>query len=79
MSSLWGSGKTTEQDVPDAAVVDGAGVVHPVSSEYLVVRRQPATADERTRLLPASRTPGPGHPDGYLDPDDPAVSFWLSC
>ncbi len=79
MGSLWGSTKTTDQAGDDAAQIDGAGIVHPASTEYLVVRRQPGIADERTRLIPATRIPGPGHPDGYLDPDDPAVSFRPSC
>ncbi|EMC95174.1 hypothetical protein BAUCODRAFT_72225 [Baudoinia panamericana UAMH 10762] len=34
-------------------------------------RRQ---ANERDPLLPASQQPRPPHGDGYLDPDDPAVS-----
>ncbi|KAI9879683.1 MAG: hypothetical protein M1830_007629 [Pleopsidium flavum] len=62
MVSLWGS-KNGGDDQPrsgDATPPDGEGSRH--SSQ----RQQ--DADERTRLLPPPRR------DGYLDPDDPAVS-----
>lgn len=58
MVSLWGSKK----DDDDANPQNGEHSAAPRSSE----------ADERTRLLPANPPP-PGH-DGYLSPDDPAVS-----
>jgi len=71
MVSLWGSnkndGEQDEEGVTTPRDSDGASRPPPSRREY--ERRE---ADERTRLLPAQ--PRPPHADGYLDPDDPAVS-----
>ena len=62
MVSLWGSKKDDEPDQgDDAEHVGGEGRHQPRHSGG----REP---DERTRLLPPRN-------DGFLDPDDPAVSF----
>jgi hypothetical protein len=60
MSTLWGSKKSNGQPGDE-----GEGGDRPRSSRD----REPT---ERDRLLPAN--PRPPHSDGYLDPDDPAVS-----
>lgn len=71
MVALWGSKKSDDQN--------GSGSATPHESEEGrsgsasrrdYDRRDP---DERTRLL-QSRPAPPPRPDGYLDPDDPAVS-----
>lgn len=68
MVSLWGSKNDGEEerDGGDAPVTDGDGGTHdnPRHSDS-------HDADERTRLLPRRH-------EGYLSPDDPAVSFSLS-
>lgn len=63
MSSLWGSKK---QDNPD----DLQGPVEAMAHDSDEAGRQPT---ERDRLLPTRPPPA----EGYLDPDDPAVS--LKC
>ena len=62
MVSLWGSKNSDEHNQgDDAEHVGGEGGHQPRHSGG----REP---DERTRLLPSRN-------DGFLDPDDPAVSF----
>jgi hypothetical protein len=65
MVSLWGSKK---DDDPEPA-----GTQNVESSERIITNQPPrnSEADERTRLLP------PPTREGYLSPDDPAVSFGL--
>ncbi len=73
MVSLWGSSKDDNNP-------NGSGSVTPREGEEAQSQSQsqrPASGsrrdpDERTRLLP--RRPPPPNSDGYLDPDDPAVS-----
>lgn len=60
MVSLWGSKNGEEQQ-------QGADGGHD-EDDNRHLSRQSREADERTRLLPPQRN------DGYLDPDDPAVS-----
>lgn len=73
MVSLWGSKKDDEEEENGVATTttrnnaEGGSRDPPSRAEY--ERRE---ADERTRLLPSQ--PRPPHSDGYLDPDDPAVS-----
>ncbi|KAF1353636.1 hypothetical protein BDV97DRAFT_346984 [Delphinella strobiligena] len=72
MVSLWGSKKSDEEEDGENGSTtprnsDGGSRPPPSRREY--ERRE---ADERTRLLPSQ--PRPPHVDGYLDPDDPAVS-----
>ena len=74
MTSLWGSKKkSTEEQVNEQGGdngdygVDGSNSSAP--SRNPGTRRDP---DERTRLLGGQRVAPPR--DGYLDPDDPAVS-----
>ena len=72
MVSLWGSKKSDDEDEAEngsAVPRDSDGDSRPPPSRREYERRE---ADERTRLLPAQ--PRPPHADGYLDPDDPAVS-----
>jgi len=71
MPSLWGSNKQNgdaeqhgQDEQRDFGGGDNNSSNRPASS-----MREPT---ERDRLLPAS--PRPPHADGYLDPDDPAVS-----
>jgi hypothetical protein len=59
MVSLWGSKKADDENEAVTAA--------PPHDDY--EREDP---DERTRLLPPR--PAAPHSDGYLDPDDPAVS-----
>jgi hypothetical protein len=59
MVSLWGSKKG---DDPEGAAQNGE------SGGQHVVQPRVSEADERTRLLP------PPSQEGYLSPDDPAVS-----
>jgi len=59
MVSLWGSKKTDHQDGDEPE--HGA-------DEHDRDAQEPT---ETTRLIPR---PPPPHADGYLDPDDPAVS-----
>lgn len=61
MVSLWGSKNGEEQQHG----VDGDHDENDNRNQS----RQNREADERTRLLPHQRN------DGFLDPDDPAVSF----
>jgi len=69
MVSLWGSKKDGDGSAADPPR-DPEDDRRPISrGEY---ERREDEADERTRLLP--RRPPPPHSDGYLDPDDPAVS-----
>jgi len=65
MVSLWGSKK---DDDPEPAGTQNGG-----SSDRIIANQPPrlSEADERTRLLPP-----PTH-EGYLSPDDPAVSYAL--
>jgi hypothetical protein len=58
MVSLWGSKKDND-NAADESRIDVPGEAPPRHSE----------ADERTRLLPP-----PSRRDGFLSPDDPAVS-----
>lgn len=58
MVSLWGS-KTSDSNA--------AGEPHPEGDGEAPART--SEADERTRLLPP-----PARQDGFLSPDDPAVS-----
>ncbi len=62
MVSLWGSKNGEERDHGDDAEDDGGDGGHQPRHSG---GREP---DERTRLLPPRN-------DGFLDPDDPAVSF----
>ncbi|KAL2358156.1 hypothetical protein BJ546DRAFT_834659 [Cryomyces antarcticus] len=73
MVSLWGTKKGDDQAGSASGSLhegddDRAGPP-PSRREY---RRREDEADERSRLLPAN--PRGPHSDGYLDPDDPAVS-----
>ena len=61
MVSLWGSKNDEEEEDQNGTSNDGEGS-RPNSG------RRGRDADERTRLLPPRN-------DGYLDPDDPAVSW----
>lgn len=73
MVSLWGSNKDgDENDAENGSTTprNSEGGSRPPPSRREYERRE---ADERTRLLPAQ--PRPPHSDGYLDPDDPAVSY----
>ena len=73
--SLWGTKKNddqNDQDHPEGAENGESAENMPRNSQDS--RRRDPT--ERDRLLP-SRLPPP-HSDGYLDPDDPAVSV-LVC
>lgn len=84
MVSLWGSNNKDDnhknQD-PDNHSGEDDNMAR--SSEDGTDGRQPPSrreyerreATERDRLLPSN--PRPPHSDGYLDPDDPAVSFNL--
>jgi hypothetical protein len=58
MVSLWGS-KKNDDNAADESRSEAYGDAPPRASE----------ADERTRLLPP-----PARQDGFLSPDDPAVS-----
>lgn len=79
MSSLWGSKKIDnangdqhdDEEQGEQRDFD-AGSSRPRSRTSRTSRnmREPT---ERDRLLPAN--PRPPHSDGYLDPDDPAVSI----
>ncbi|GAB7354045.1 hypothetical protein MBLNU459_g4626t1 [Dothideomycetes sp. NU459] len=73
MVSLWGSKKDdddeNEADNGSPTPRDSDGGSRPPPSRREYERRE---ADERTRLLPSQ--PRAPHSDGYLDPDDPAVS-----
>ncbi|GAB7341455.1 hypothetical protein MBLNU457_7694t1 [Dothideomycetes sp. NU457] len=72
MVSLWGSkNNDEEQDAGSNRGTNsrGGSRAPPSREEY---EHREAEADERSRLLP--RQPRPPHADGYLDPDDPAVS-----
>ncbi len=61
MVSLWGSKK---DENPEA---DGQNGGQNGESSDPASQPRPSEADERTRLLPPPR-------EGYLSPDDPAVS-----
>ncbi|KAF2203765.1 mitochondrial integral membrane protein-like protein [Delitschia confertaspora ATCC 74209] len=68
MVSLWGSTKDDQNsDDTITALQDDRSSARRSTRSYHA--RDP---DERTRLLP--RNPSPQRSDGYLDPDDPAVS-----
>jgi len=73
--SLWGTKKKDDNDNGDQPPQDGQ-VDHENEQEGMPVQRADGTRrrepNERDRLLPAQ--PRPPHADGYLDPDDPAVS-----
>lgn len=62
MGSLWGSKNDDEEERP--LTRDG----EPSTRQQSHPPRQSIEADERTRLLPPNQ-------DGYLSPDDPAVSL----
>jgi len=67
--SLWGTAKKPDDNEQDIEGVNGQDDdVHSARAQPSRVREP----DERDRLLPAQ--PRPLHRDGYLDPDDPAVS-----
>ncbi|OBW67017.1 MAG: putative HEAT repeat protein [Aureobasidium pullulans] len=72
MVSLWGS-KNDDEQADDGSITPRGSTEDsrrpPSRRSY---ERREREADERTRLLPAQ--PRPPHSDGYLDPDDPAVS-----
>ena len=70
--SLWGSKKTTDENDQDHAegAENGEAGGDMSRSSQDSRRREPT---ERDRLLPSQHRPPP-HADGYLDPDDPAVS-----
>lgn len=80
MSSLWGSKKKDnaeqhahdDEEQADPRDFDEAGS-RPRSGNSRTMREP----TERDRLLPAN--PRPPHADGYLDPDDPAVSVDRMC
>ncbi|EDO01956.1 hypothetical protein SS1G_04431 [Sclerotinia sclerotiorum 1980 UF-70] len=73
MVSLWGSKKDGDHDSAPGSVHSRAHSQNGDSHEHVASHqsppqpRYPHEADERTRLLPPSR-------DGFLSPDDPAVS-----
>lgn len=67
MVSLWGSKKDKNGQSPDNGN-DSPSDDRPRSSQD---HQEP---DERTRLLPRQPPPHQPRHDGYLDPDDPAVS-----
>jgi hypothetical protein len=73
MVSLWGSKNNDEEQLDDGSTTPRGSTEDtrrpPSRRSY---ERREREADERTRLLPAQ--PRPPHSDGYLDPDDPAVS-----
>jgi hypothetical protein len=73
MVSLWGSKNNDEEQVDDGSTTPRGSTEDtrrpPSRRSY---ERREREADERSRLLPAQ--PRPPHSDGYLDPDDPAVS-----
>jgi hypothetical protein len=62
MVTLWGS-KKNDDDAADEPRSEAYGEAPPRNSE----------ADERTRLLPPQ-----ARQDGFLSPDDPAVSYSYS-
>ena len=64
MVSLWGSKNGEEEEDQNGDNVNDGEGSRPNSG------RRGRDADERTRLLPPRN-------DGYLDPDDPAVSYPL--
>lgn len=68
MVSLWGSKNDGEEerDVGDALVTDGEE-----GTQVNARHSDSHDADERTRLLPRRH-------EGYLSPDDPAVSLAVS-
>jgi hypothetical protein len=66
MVSLWGK-KDDDEQGDEVASQNGGD-----SSTHREPQPRPSSADERTRLLPP-----PNH-DGYLSPDDPAVSYTLT-
>jgi hypothetical protein len=72
MGSLW----ATKKDNDDELGQNGANG-HEESNDDMPVAssRYSGEADERTRLLP-HQPPPPA--EGFLSPDDPAVSFMLS-
>lgn len=67
MVSLWGQNRSHDQDDDDSPTLRH-GEDNGVRGNSA---REPGEADERTRLLPRRRAP---RQDGFLDPDDPAVS-----
>lgn len=68
--SLWGS-KNKDNDPPQDQEPDDGQVEDMPRRSGSSRRRDPT---ERDRLLPPN--PRPPHADGYLDPDDPAVSAY---
>jgi hypothetical protein len=62
MASLGSRKKNTDTEAATVESNAGSSISQPRASE----------ADERTRLLPP---PAAGGLEGYLSPDDPAVSF----
>ncbi|KAI4766646.1 hypothetical protein E4T51_00399 [Aureobasidium sp. EXF-12344] len=73
MVSLWGSKNNDDEQLDDGSTTPRGSTEDtrrpPSRRSY---ERREREADERTRLLPPQ--PRPPHSDGYLDPDDPAVS-----
>lgn len=72
MVSLWGSKKDSDHDSAPGSVHsrNGESNEHVASHQTPPQPRYSHEADERTHLLP------PSH-DGFLSPDDPAVSSSL--
>jgi hypothetical protein len=69
--SMWGSKKDHPEHDDQAPRDDGASTTNASRRSY-EPREEP---NERTRLLDRPRPP---HSDGYLDPDDPAVSISIT-
>lgn len=69
MVSLWGSKKDNNNQTDDPRYDNGEAVVTHNDNMSAPAPRQSSEADERTRLLPP-----PSRRDGFLSPDDPAVS-----
>lgn len=72
MVSLWGSKKDDDPQAQQNGHEEVDSTLNG-TSENMPRDSSEQQADERTRLLPQQRLPPP-HADGYLDPDDPAVS-----
>ncbi|KZF25989.1 hypothetical protein L228DRAFT_257498 [Xylona heveae TC161] len=69
MVSLWKS-KNRDEEAHSGSSSPQEGEADVENGHRRTTREEP---DERTRLLPSNPNPPPHH-DGYLDPDDPAVS-----
>ncbi|KAF2155923.1 hypothetical protein K461DRAFT_284647 [Myriangium duriaei CBS 260.36] len=73
MVSLWGSKKNDDAESERPASADDNQGSNQGSSRAPPSRDEHHDTDERAPLLPRERRRQP-HADGYLDPDDPAVS-----